>query len=344
MRVTRLGDGPIIGPDADPSIGVNIQGPSLIRVPDWAREPLGAVLPLLRRSQGRLHPAGLRRRRDRAVDGARAGGAPARRQPIPDDAARGDRRAAGAAGRGLHVDLRDEQLVARTCSSTRRRRTSRPPTCTSMTPAAVRDVLPRPGGARRAGHPCGDVDRRRRVRRATRGARPAVHAGVRARRDDLRADDARRVLRSADGLSGFEEGPTLFQPEMRHSAVVVRGDMLHVFWTRVGDAPESILWSTIELTPRLGRVGGDRTDRSAPARVRLGGGRRPARAVERSTAYGTVNQLRDPALLRGGRSELPAVRRRGGVGHRARRGRLGRLTGSAIRPLGVDRPQIAKPG
>jgi hypothetical protein len=33
VRVTRLASGPIIGPHLHPSIGVNIQGPSLIRVP-----------------------------------------------------------------------------------------------------------------------------------------------------------------------------------------------------------------------------------------------------------------------------------------------------------------------
>src|SRR5438067_1357200 len=35
MHVIRLLDRPIISPDLHPSIGVNIQGPSLIRVPDW---------------------------------------------------------------------------------------------------------------------------------------------------------------------------------------------------------------------------------------------------------------------------------------------------------------------
>ncbi len=33
MRAERLLDGPIIGPASDPSIGTNIQGPSLIRDP-----------------------------------------------------------------------------------------------------------------------------------------------------------------------------------------------------------------------------------------------------------------------------------------------------------------------
>ena len=42
IRVTRLANGPIIGPDLHPSIGVNIQGPSLIRVPDWIEDRLGA--------------------------------------------------------------------------------------------------------------------------------------------------------------------------------------------------------------------------------------------------------------------------------------------------------------
>ncbi len=42
MRVTRLIEAPIITPDLHPSIGENIQGPSLIRVPDWVKDPLGA--------------------------------------------------------------------------------------------------------------------------------------------------------------------------------------------------------------------------------------------------------------------------------------------------------------
>ena len=37
----RIGDGPIISPDTDPSIGHNIQGPSLIRAPSWIKNPLG---------------------------------------------------------------------------------------------------------------------------------------------------------------------------------------------------------------------------------------------------------------------------------------------------------------
>ncbi len=41
MRITRLLDRPIIGTDLHDSLGPNIQGPSLIRMPDWVPNPLG---------------------------------------------------------------------------------------------------------------------------------------------------------------------------------------------------------------------------------------------------------------------------------------------------------------
>mgnify|MGYP006155857119 CR=1 FL=1 len=41
VRVNRLLDRPIITPSLYPTIGQNIQGPSLIRVPEWIEDPLG---------------------------------------------------------------------------------------------------------------------------------------------------------------------------------------------------------------------------------------------------------------------------------------------------------------
>jgi hypothetical protein len=56
--------------------------------------------------------------------------------------------------------------------------------------------------------------------------------------------------RSRDGLSGFQEGPTLFSSTMRHSALLLDGNRLSVFYTNVGeDPPERIRESTIDLTP-----------------------------------------------------------------------------------------------
>ena len=39
LRVERLLDRPIIDASTHPSIGTNIQGPSLIRAPDWLERP-----------------------------------------------------------------------------------------------------------------------------------------------------------------------------------------------------------------------------------------------------------------------------------------------------------------
>ena len=49
MKITRVLDGPMIGPDTPTSgvgrqIGVNINGPSLIRAPEWLPDPIGSYL------------------------------------------------------------------------------------------------------------------------------------------------------------------------------------------------------------------------------------------------------------------------------------------------------------
>ena len=53
--------------------------------------------------------------------------------------------------------------------------------------------------------------------------------------------------RSRDGLTDFEQGPTLFPSTMRHSALRLRGSVLEVYYSFAGAAPESILMSEIDL-------------------------------------------------------------------------------------------------
>nr|MDO8112006.1 hypothetical protein [Candidatus Sigynarchaeota archaeon] len=55
------------------------------------------------------------------------------------------------------------------------------------------------------------------------------------------------LVRSRDGKTMFERGPELI-PGFRHCDVLVREDSLLVFFTRVGDAPERILLSTVDIT------------------------------------------------------------------------------------------------
>jgi hypothetical protein len=54
------------------------------------------------------------------------------------------------------------------------------------------------------------------------------------------------LLRSQDGVTAFEEGPH-FLPGMRHVALRKAGNLLQLFYTRIGDVPERILLSQMRL-------------------------------------------------------------------------------------------------
>jgi hypothetical protein len=111
--------------------------------------------------------------------------------------------------------------------------------------------------------------------------------------------------RSRDGVGDFEAGPTLFSEHMRHSALRLAGDTLYVYYSNAFDCPERILLSRIELTdnwrdwresepelvlqPELGYEGADLT--LEPSR--------------RGSVKQPVRQLRDPCIYEeGGRIYL----------------------------------------
>ena len=59
------------------------------------------------------------------------------------------------------------------------------------------------------------------------------------------------LYRSASGVEAFEpRDKLLFDPNMRHAGLWLRDDTLYVFWSRVGDAPESILVSAVDIQGR----------------------------------------------------------------------------------------------
>jgi hypothetical protein len=105
-----------------------------------------------------------------------------------------------------------------------------------------------------------------------------------------------QFYRSANGLTDFEEGPLLFNSNMRHSALLVRENTLYVFWTQVGDTPERILLSTIDISGDwIGWVESAAVDVLRPEE-NWEGADAPLLPSVRSVAYGHVNQLRDPAI------------------------------------------------
>jgi hypothetical protein len=106
-----------------------------------------------------------------------------------------------------------------------------------------------------------------------------------------------QLYRSRDGLGDFEKGPRLTSEPIRHHALINNQGQWLLFWTRVGDQPERILVSTIQTDAdwqnwRLGE-----TREVHQARQAWEGADLPADASNYGGIMQRVNQLRDPAIF-----------------------------------------------
>ena len=106
-----------------------------------------------------------------------------------------------------------------------------------------------------------------------------------------------QFYRSKDGLTNFETGPMLFERNMRHAALVVVDNTLLVFWSRVMDTPERILVSQIDLSKDWLDWKNSESVEVMRAETRWEGADEPIEPSMRSVAYTAVNQLRDPAIF-----------------------------------------------
>lgn len=106
-----------------------------------------------------------------------------------------------------------------------------------------------------------------------------------------------RMYRSRAALGPFEPGPVLFPPRMRHSAVLVRGDRLFVFWTRRGDSPERILLSSIDLRPAWTAWRASRPLLALSPEREWEGGLLPLKRSRGGASPGPERALRDPAVF-----------------------------------------------
>ena len=296
LRVERLLDAPIVAPYSDASIGTNIQGPSLIRVPDWIPDPLGRYYLYFADHKGqyirlayadsltgpwRIHVPGTLQLGDSHFP----------TEPLtadPGEVARLEARRKAAGARPMEHDLLTEITTPHIASPD-----------VHVDESARRVVM--------YFHGLESLARQvSRVAVSSDGiafeAKPEVLGRTYMRIFRWRGATYALAMpgliyRSADGLTGFEAGPTLFNPDMRHSAVLQREDQLFVFWTQVGDSPERILLSTIDLSP-------DWQDwrETEPVEVMRPerpweGADQPVEPSVRSVAYRPVNQLRDPAVF-----------------------------------------------
>lgn len=106
-----------------------------------------------------------------------------------------------------------------------------------------------------------------------------------------------RLFRSRDGLDGFEQGPKLTREPIRHHAILQYEGQCYIFWTRVGDRPERILVSLLNLAaPWEDWQLGETREVHRAGKFWEGADMAP-----NASSYGAimqrVNQLRDPAIF-----------------------------------------------
>lgn len=274
--VTRLLDEPIIRPEMDVRMGSNIQGPSLIRVPDWVESPLGKYYLYFADHRGdyiRLAYA------DSLIGPWQiySPGTLTLAQSFfpqtcpPCSVPEGSTAPAYAhiASPDVHVREDLQQIVMYVHG--------RDPRVQVTRYATSKD------GLQFEGHP--EVMGKPYFRVFEFGE---YHYGLAM---------PGYLYRSRDGIMPFEEGPRFFNDDMRHSAVLVRGATLYVFWTQVGDVPERILMSRINMAGDWGHwTQSETVELLRPERV-WEGASLPLEPSVRGDITVPVNQLRDPTIF-----------------------------------------------
>lgn len=262
--VRRLPGNPIIRPHMDARMGDNINGPSLIRVPDWIENPLGRYYLYFSHHDGRYI------RLAHADDLA----GPWQIHSPGTLSLEESQYAGHIASPDVHVDNESRQIRmyfhgAESATGKGGRQSTRLALSKNGLNFTTRpEILGRP-----------------------------YFRAFQWQGDHYAIGMPGVIYRSSDGLSSYEEGPTLFSPNMRHCALMVEGDSLLVFYTDVGNTPERILLSTIELTSDWRNW-----QESEPALVLepemvWEGGDQPLLPSVRGLVDGPVRQLRDPAIF-----------------------------------------------
>ena len=103
--------------------------------------------------------------------------------------------------------------------------------------------------------------------------------------------------RSQDGMSAFERGPVLFNRTMRHTAVQLNGSTLYIYYSNAGDCPERILRATVDLRPDWRQWQATPPSEVLAPELAYEGADLPLLASERGWAPERVRQLRDPGIF-----------------------------------------------
>ena len=255
MQLRRLDCNPIVTPDTHPSIGTNINGPSLIRAPEWLPNPLGRYYLYFAHHIGEYI---------RLAYADELCGPWQVYEP-------------GV----LHVD--DIVCIKHIASP---------------------DVHVDDGRLRMYFHgPTGDGQKSF-VATSTDGLQFTAQADVLGPSyfrvfewDGMPYALARdgRVYRAADPMGPFQQGPELFE-RMRHCAVRIVASTLQVFYSNIGDRPERIVLSEIDLRQRWTHWTPTGPVTLLAPEMPWEGAQLPVQTSKSGWAPEPVLELRDPAV------------------------------------------------
>ena len=269
----RLPQNPLVRPELSRSIGDNINGPSLIRVPSWVRSPLGRYYLYFAHHHGqfirlayadsvsgpwKIHEGGVLQAKDTAFAGPRTHIA------SPD----------------VHIDDKNKRIIMYFHGAWQGPRDGGMP---QRTQAAVSS-----DGLTFQVHPAISDDTYLRVFRLG-----EVHYGI-----------ARLgiVMHCSDALGRFEKGPSIFAggpyaERVRHVALLRRDNKLYVFFSAIGDAPERILLSTVDLSASWKQWRASRPVEVLKPEKDYECAALPVVASRAGLARTPVHELRDPAIF-----------------------------------------------
>lgn len=270
----RLPGNPIVTPASSPTLGENINGPSLIRVPDWVERPLGRYYLYFAHHAGKFI---------RLAYADRLSGPWKVHEPGTLRLEQAQRCYDHVASPDLHVDTaRREILMYFHC------------------PAGV-------GGALDIGQQNTFLAVSRDGVRFTADTVPLGPAYFRVfRRKEHYYAVVRGggLLRSRDRGAAFEPGPTILPADsgrlLRHAATDLRHDTLRIYYSRIGDRPERILLSEVRLSGDWSGWRGSAPVTVLSPELNYEGGGQPLEVSQPDEASGRVRQLRDPAIFREG--------------------------------------------
>lgn len=106
-----------------------------------------------------------------------------------------------------------------------------------------------------------------------------------------------RLRRSRDGRTHWEQGPLLFTPDMRHCAVRLVEQRLQVFYSNAGDCPERILRAEIDLRPDWNQWQTTPPVTVLEPEIEYEGAKLPLEASSRGAIHTSARQLRDPCIF-----------------------------------------------